>query len=201
MSRIPRGRKWKNRNWLLLLLTTFLCIAAAGGLSQENAVLKEVEWTWEPGGTATFSGSFSFEGEDVSDAMLTLELKTNQPDQQGSVVFTEINGKTVKIRKRSDTLQADLPGHGAENTFQGDWYLPDEAANLSGAVLSFRAEDGQGKLIASAEMKVGGNGEEAGSAPARILNHLHLAVLILAAVTVLLWAAAILRSMLLRKKA
>ena len=201
MSRIPRGQKWKNRNWLLLLLTTFLCTAAAGGFSEEKAVLKEAEWTWEPGGTATFSGSFSFEGEDVSDAMLILELKTNQPDQPGSVVFTEINGKTVKIRKRSDTMQANLQGHGAENTFLGDWYLPEEGVNLSEAVLGFRAEDGQGKLLASAELKVGGNGEEAGGTPARILNHLHLAILILAAVTVLLWAAAILRNMLLRKRA
>ena len=201
MNRNRYGRSIFRMSLLLLFLGSMLCPGFTVAPAEGIAAIIDENWTWEIGGTASFSGTFAYKGEDLSDAVLTLTLETGASGDQGTVVFTEINGKKVKIRNRSDTLTAEIQGNGAENTFQGEWYLPEDEAIPPWAVLRFQAADGMGKTLASAELRMGESGEAATEArpiPADRMDQLEILLIGLA---VILWAAAILRSVILRKKA
>lgn len=196
-----RGKSLCGIRASLCLWIVLLCLAAIPAMAETGAVLTEDEWTWEPGGTATFSGILTLDGPDLTDAVLKLELYTDDPEHQGEIVFTEINGKTVKIRKRSDTLTADLTGSGTENAFTGEWYPPGDAAPMSRAVLRFRAESAEGTEIASAELRLGSEEESGVSPESRLLGLAQQLKIILIAAAVILWAAAAARYLILRKKA
>ncbi len=194
------GRAAWRLTFLLCLLILPLCTVPTVSAAEGNAVLTETEWTWEPGGVAGFAGSFALDGPDQAGAELTLEVESNDPENPGSVVFTEINGQTVKIRKRSDSITANLAGNGAENTFRGEWYPPEDVVSLNRATLRFQAEDAEGRVIASAEKTVRSTTGEEGDAVGRALNRTRQLSIILAAFGGILWVAAIARNLILRRK-
>ena len=135
---------------IFVLLAGAICTASAAG----SAVLEAVEWSWEGDGVATFRGTVSAETAGIENAVWHLELETNQPEDQGSVVFTRINDKSVRIRKQSDTLEAEWLG-GTENTFEASWFLPKETVHLDNVRIRFTLTDDSGTEIASGEMKMG----------------------------------------------
>ena len=182
--------------WFLLLLV----ISWTGRAFSEQAILQETEWTWEPGGTATFSGSFTVDGPDVSNASWHRELETATSVDPETGVFTEINEKTIRIRKRSCSQTADVLGNGQENTFLGEWYLPEDGVSQSHAVLRLKVEDEEGNLITSAELKLGGESGSVASPASTILSWMQKGMIVFAALAVLLWAAAIIRSRVIHRK-
>jgi len=64
-------------------------------------------------------------------------------------VFTEVNGESIKRRKRSGSVETDLAE--GQNTFVAEWYAED--------VTSVRVEvrDADGKMIAQSEYSPGGS--------------------------------------------
>lgn len=158
------------------------------------------EWTWEANGVAAFSGVIKSGDGDVNGAVLTLSIDTRMEDS-GEVMFTNLNGKKVKIRKRSSTAEMDLAGGGAENTFEGEWYLPAEVEEgLSSAVIHLSLTDAEGKELAKQDMQVGSQEEDAvsaGESPANRLDKLYR-ILLYAGIAV--WVLALGRFALLRKR-
>ena len=191
----------KNQRRLIrafLLLAVFI-FGAGSAFAAGEAALREAEWTWDGGGEATFSGTVSADAADAADAVWHLELETNRPEDQGSVLFTAINGKQLKMRKRSDTVEADFTGGKAENTFEASWYLPEDTAGITRAVIRFRLTDAAGQELAAGEMTMGDGaegGESAAGGTPELIGRWTTILLIAAAAA---WLAAICRCMILRR--
>ncbi len=178
-----------------VLLAGAICTAAAAG----NAALEAVEWSWEGDGVATFRGTAGAEAADSGDAVWHLELATNRPEDQGSVVFTKINDKSVRIRKQSDTLEAPWLS-GEENSFEASWLLPKDTVGLDSVKIRFTATDASGTEIASGELQMGlasSGSDDPGILALMWVNRL---IPILGIAAGGLWALALIRALVLRKR-
>ena len=173
----------------LILLLTALCVGCAGA----DAVLTAENWTWEPGGEIRFTGSATAEGG-AADATWRLVMETDPEAEPGSLFFTEINGKTLKMRRRSDTVQADFNG-GEENTFAALWYLPEQTEDLSAVTIRFSVTNADGKELAAGFLNAGRENVPAGEGEGQLLTWMNRAILILFPLGALLWLAAILRNL------
>ena len=143
--------------WVLGLLCICLCAAAAADV-QIN--MEEGEWTWDAGGTATFRGTITTDGADIPGAVMELSVETRMEDS-GEAVFSNLNGKNIKVKKRNARMEMDIAGGQAENTFEGEWYLPEEGTEgLAHATIRISITDGAGQSVGKAEMSVGEAGEE-----------------------------------------
>ncbi len=192
-------RQGRRTGRFLALLCMCMMIWAASSADWQIE-MTPAEWTWEANGVAAFSGVIKSGDGNVSGAVLTLSIDTRMEDS-GEVLFTNLNGKKVKIRKRSSTAEMDLIGGGAENTFEGEWYLPAEVEEgLSSAVVHLSIADADGRELAKQDMQVGSQEEDAASAgesPAKRLDQLYR-ILLYAGIVV--WALALGRFAILRKR-
>lgn len=182
----------------LFLLLLLVCCTVGFAQGETGAVLTEQETVWEPGGAVVYSGSFRLE-KDVPDAVWHAELKTNDPENAGEVVFTRILEDSIRKRKQSDTMTADAVS--GENSFEITWYLPEQINNLTGTDISFRLEDGSGELIAAGQTErseAEGNSADPAVTLLSVTNRVMMILLIAAGV---IWIFAVLRILLARKKA
>ncbi|MBR2823293.1 MAG: hypothetical protein IKE24_06395 [Clostridia bacterium] len=192
----------QGRKAICLLALLCMCIQAGPALADWQIEMTPGEnWSWEAGGISEFSGVIRSDGADVAGAVLTLSVDTRMEDS-GSVVFTNLNGKKVKIRKRSDTAEEDLSGGNAENTFEGEWTLPDEVEEgLASAVVRLTVSDAGGNELARSEMQVGSAAADEASAEAAPAEKLDRLILILLLCGCGIWALALGRFALLRRRA
>lgn len=147
-----RWSRWAVCLLALLCMCILICSAA---LADWQIEMNPVEWTWDANGVASFSGVIRTDGADVSGAVLSLAVDTRMEDS-GEVLFTALNEKKVKLRKRSNTAEIDISGANAENTFEGEWYLPAEVEEgLASAVVHLTIADGEGKELAKYDMQAG----------------------------------------------
>ena len=145
-----RWSRWAVCLLALLCMCILICSAA---LADWQIEMNPVEWTWDANGVASFSGVIRTDGADVSGAVLSLAVDTRMEDS-GEVLFTALNEKKVKLRKRSNTAEIDISGANAENTFEGEWYLPAEVEEgLASAVVHLSIADGEGKELAKYDMQ------------------------------------------------
>ncbi len=181
----------------MCLLLVLACCFYALALGESSAVLTEQEAVWEDGGYVKYAGSFLLE-EDVSDAVWHAELKTGDPDEAGEVVFTRIREDSVKKRKQSDTMKAEAVK--GENSFEITWYLPEKMGSLSGAEISFRLEDGSGQTLAAGQISRNTGGEDSSDRAVRLLSATNRVMVILLIAAGVIWACAVLRIILARKR-
>ena len=155
--------RWAACLLALLCICMMICPAA---LADWQIEMKPLEWTWDANGVASFSGVIRTDGEAVSGAVMTLAVDTRMEDS-GEVLFTVLNEKKVKLRKRSSTAEMDISGANAENTFEGEWYLPaDVEEGLASAVIHLTIADGEGKELAKYDMQAGSKEADTASAAA-----------------------------------
>ncbi len=136
----------------MLLILVICCCMSCLAQGETGAVLTEQESTWEAGGTIIYSGRFELE-EALTGAVWKAELKTNTPENQGEVLFTRINGDSVRVRKRSDTMNQDTIS--GENTFEITWFLPSLITNLNSAEVIFRLESAEGETLCTVSSHTG----------------------------------------------
>jgi hypothetical protein len=129
---------------------------------------------------------------DAADAVLTLRAETSLEDS-GEAIFTSVNGKKLKIRKRGPEITEDLQA-GSEFLFEGEWNLPaDTGSGIARAVITLTIQDAEGNTIAEGRMEEGSlAAEEAiqGASPAKKADQL---ILILLLAGLLVWLAAVSR--------
>ena len=192
---------FRRQGWALALIWALCCLIIPGTAAADTQITMEAgEWSWEAGGTSGFSGVIRTDGEDLEGASLQLDIQTRMEDS-GDLVFTSLNGKKVKIRKRSDRLEADLAGGGAENTFEGEWYLPDRVDDgLAYASVNLTVFDAEGNEIGTGRLDVGDREEEAAAAGRDPIALAEKAALYLAAAGAAVWVFAIGRHLILNRR-
>ena len=174
------------RVWCMLL-----CFIPAVCLGDTEIEMTADEWTWNANEVASFHGSIVTD-QDAADAVLTLRAETSLEDS-GEVIFTSVNGKKLKIRKRGPEITEDLQA-GSEFLFEGEWNLPaDTGGGIARAVITLTIQDAEGNTIAEGRMEEGSlAAEEAiqGASPAKKADQL---ILILLLAGLLVWLAAVSR--------
>ena len=115
---------------LLTALSVFFISCCSLSDSGIIAELKETEWSWESGGVISFSGEVLNQDNNIKGVSLKLFPSVSTDGDPGNAVFTSLNGKTIKIRNRKDSVTAEMTD-GEKITVDGSWYLPD---NISGIV-------------------------------------------------------------------
>ncbi len=177
----------RGRRCSILLLACFLLFAGAAR-GEKSAAMAVTESAWEAGGSVVCSGSFTLE-EAVSEAVYRVELKTNAPENSGEAVFTEINGKSIRIRKRSASMTEEaLSG---ENTFEITWFLPEQITNLTRGDLLFTLESPEGTVLLSAEAGVGTESADSADPGVLLLARTNEIIRVLLIAAALIWALAL----------
>ncbi len=144
------------RCFILLLPLLFFLIsgACAAGISCK---IVPADSAWIPGESALFEGSVSTdETFSAGDITMVLSLQTDPAlPESGTIVFSEINGKKLSIRKQKDEYSTSLQGS-SEMRFSGSWLLP-ENLYLSeiNLVLTVLAPDGS--ILGEASAPITGN--------------------------------------------
>ena len=192
--------RWSRRAVCLLALLCMCILICSAALADWQIEMNPVEWTWDANGVASFSGVIRTDGEDVSGAVMTLAVDTRMEDS-GEVLFTVLNDKKVKVRKRSSTAEMDITGANADNTFEGEWYLPAEVEEgLASAVVHLTIADGEGKELAKYDMQAGSQEADTASAAASPTEKLDRLFHILLFGGIGVWALAVGRFAFLQRK-
>ena len=182
--------------WLAVLML-FSCAAA-----EPQVTLNAEEWSAEAGQVSTFSGVIVPGETNLAGATLALSVSTGQ-EESGTLVFTSLNGKKIKIRNQKETCDLPEDFSGDEITFEGSWFLPEEGS-FPNVTLTLTVLDPNGETLGTGTLVTGEQQEEDGaSQPDKMLRlpfDPQQVMLILAVLCGCVWAAAVARMILLRKR-
>ena len=178
----------KRTGWILFLLCMFVLSASEAEIQVK---MEPLDWNWEADSTAVFQGVIQTDGEDISGAVMKLKVETRL-DDSGEILFTNLNGKKLKVRKRSNEVETDLIGDNAENTFEGEWYLPaDMAEGLSYASIILSVYDADGKELIVSEMHAGSqNDDNQVSTDTSMTKRLENLIFYIFIISIVVWLAA-----------
>ena len=177
----------------MLLCTIFFSAAAETRIEMTPGE----DWSWEAGTISSFSGTV-LPDQDIKDATLTLRVETKL-ESSGEAVFTVVDGKKLKIRKRAATVTEDLSA-GREIAFEAEWNLPEEMEeSIAHALIHLEIQDGDGNVIASSAMEAGSREEESKTAASPVQKADQL-ILYLAIACAVVWALAVARHLILNRK-
>ncbi len=181
--------------WCMLLL--FLLIGG-WALADTAIEIQADEWTWDANGRCSFQGSI-LPDRDLKDAVLTVSVETRLEDS-GTVQFTSMNGKKLKIRKRSAQAETDFTA-GIPVPFEGEWFLPSDTEDgIAWARITLQAADKEGNTLAVKQTEIGNRDQDLvlqGSSPAEKTEKMTLLFAVAAGIV---WILAIARNLILRKK-
>lgn len=182
------------------ILTLLCCFLLAGACADVSVDMHPDEWVWDAGGISTFSGTIRTDGADLSGTVLKLSIESSAEDP-GTVQFTNLNGKKLTKRKRSDTAAVDIPGGNEDYTFEAEWILPSESdESIMNAAFRLSVSDADGKELKSVAMRPGATGEEETAAPAAARQSLpHRLVFFLSVSAAAVWILAIARHIFLNR--
>ncbi len=178
------------------LLTALLWAALAVG---ETAVTIEAgEWTWEPGGVSTFSGTV-IPDRDLPEALLKLSVETKGENVRG-ITFLTLNGKKVKLRKRGPEATVEMKS-GTPFSFEGQWTIPEETdSGLVYAEITLTVLDEQGEEAGRGILKIGSAEAENRMLEQTLTGRTDRLILILSAACAAVWVLAVGRHMILNRK-
>ncbi len=186
-----------------LLCTALLCWCTCCACAEGKNVLEQDEWTWTSGEVATFKGVVDTTGLDLSDTSLCISVRT-VPEQEdpGRCVFTSLNGKRIKIRNQSDTISLSDTEASDEIAFGGSWFLPEEGQVKQVTLTVSLMKTSTGETLKALELACKNEAwYDAGSGqPYHLPIDLNQLCWILGGACILLWGAAILRSLLIRRR-
>ena len=178
----------------LLICIMLLFTGVCGAICEPSFEILADEWTWEAGGVCRFHGEI-LSDQDIPDAEVELEIKTRLQDS-GSISFTELNGKRIKIRKQGPTQKADLQ-KGISLPFEGQWILPDELEQeISFAEIELSVRDSTGNTLGKGRMQMGTPEGNAGLLQEITADRMALLLLMAG---IILWLAALGRHAMLNK--
>ena len=192
------------RRLMAIIIAAFLLFAACTAVCERGIrlELKQEEWTWSAGEAATFSGVLYPGSMDLAGTKLEIQLETEpQNADTGRCIFTSFGGKKIKIRNQSDTYELDHTGNTDALSFTGTWILP-ENGSFEGTTLTVALVSAEEEKLASAEL-ISRNESWYDSGvrrPYRLPVDLNQLVWILGAACVTVWASAVIRIFLLKKK-
>ncbi len=188
----------KLKCFLLLLLCPLLFSSFA--LAADGVLLTAEEWSWTGEQANILHGVLKVDGDGISDAVWTLEIRTDDPEHSGTVVFTEINGGSLNRRKRSNQVTAVLLGEGNENSFVAEWYPDTQSIALSQVTVHFQVESPDGTVLASGDLTQSAGAVAGGDPASRLLYYVNQAVFFLIIAASAVWVLAVLRLLLLRRR-
>ena len=114
----------------LLLLTILLGFVISA--SAEDAEIEQERWTWEPGETATFTGSFDGSAWAGRSVTLGLDISVAQKGLDiGEVVFTYVNAKKIAVKKQTNQYELAVPESPGRIYFSGAWHIDEAYRNGS----------------------------------------------------------------------
>ncbi len=186
----------KEKRCLCMVLVLIWCFTGFAQ-GENSAVLTEQEAVWEAGGYVTYVGSFQLE-EDVPDAVWHAELKSDDPEKAGEILFTRILEDSIRKRKQSDTMTADAVK--GENSFEMIWYFPEKTDSPAVSEISFRLQDGSGRTLVSGLISRNPGGENSSDWAVMLLERTNRLTVILLAAAGVIWVFALLRIILVRKR-
>ena len=154
------------------------------------------EWVWDANGINTFEGKIIPE-EDVSGGKITLNVSTRL-EFSGEILFTSADGKKLKTKKRSASIDADLI-KGKEYVFEGRWTLPENIMDgIAWAEISLQIEDAAGKKITVGKTEFGNRETDQAMEENSPLEKVEKLIMILGISGVTTWIHAIGRSLILK---
>ena len=182
--------------FILCIFFCGICPCSALGLTEAEISSSE-EWVWEAGSVNSFQGNVTAD-QDYQDAVLTLSVESGL-ENSGEALFMVVNGKKLKIRKRSSSITEDLSA-GEALSFEGGWYLPETLEEtVSQAEITLRVQDSSGREIAVSTLKAGTGAEEVQSGEPAVAR-MNLLILILFVCAGAVWLLAIGRHLFLRQR-
>ncbi len=186
------------RQFRILAACIMLCVFSFPACGAASILIAADEWTWDEGGIASFHGSITTE-KDAAEAYLFLWPETRLEDS-GEVLFTGVNGKKLKVRKRASGITQDLKA-GIPLEFEAEWHLPEENdSGLARAVIHLSVSDKNGSVIASGELEMGSMEDERAMISETPEYITDVIVFSLAAAAGFCWIAAAFRHFLLNRK-
>ena len=197
---MTRRRKENGRRTALgcaALVCAMLCWICAGALGEIQVEIIPDEWAWEAGSVATFHGTVT-SGENLAGADLSLTVETRLEDS-GEALFTAVNGKKLKIRKRASRVTEDLTA-GVPLEFEAEWMIPEDTdSGLARAVVTLKVLDSEGKEKGAGTLEQGSRSEDAAREAASPVRKAEKALRILLIAAGVVWAVAILRYLWIKK--
>ena len=184
----------------IILLTTMIiltCCAAKGESAAGTSVTCGEDWTWDPGASNTFDGETDVSG--YTGTELTIRMETDLPytdeEQDAKPVFTIVNGSRITVLKQSDTARCTPESQTL--SFSGRMTLPAKQ-HVRQITFRFILSDENGQELKTSSFTLG-SGEETGGA-FYIAADIRMITLGIGAAAAAVWAAAIARNRLVRKK-
>lgn len=186
------------RGGILSLCCMILCLAGNPALADTAIEMHADEWTWEENGISSFHGSI-LPDQSLEDAVLRLSVETRLEDS-GEAIFTSVNEKQIKIRKRGPETTASLEA-GTALPFEGEWNLPAETdGGLGYAAIRLTVEDAEGRKIAEGLLEAGSQEAAEALEEATPLSRMNRMIRVLAIGCGVVWLAAFVRGGILRRK-
>ena len=193
----------KARTMIILLTAAILaCICTA--LASESAgthVTAGGEWSWDKASYNTFDGEIDL--AEYTGQELTVVMSADLPyddalDADKHPVFTVVNGSRITMLRQSDTAQFTPETGNTAMTFSGSLKLP-EKKHAQQITFTFRILDANGQELKKETVRLEG-AETAGNTAFYIAADINVIAACILAAAVLVWAAAVIRSRLVKNK-
>ena len=184
---------------LLTALSVFFISCCSLSDSGIIAELKETEWSWESGGVISFSGEVLNQDNNIKGVSLKLFPSVSTDGDPGNAVFTSLNGKTIKIRNRKDSVTAEMTD-GEKITVDGSWYLPDNISGIVSASIKLSVYSESGIEICSAVLEKKLFDDSNSAAIPQAVAYFYRIQPFLAATVFFVWALAIIRNIIIKKR-
>ena len=189
---------------MIILLTAAVMACCCTALAAETAgtrVTAGGEWSWDTGAYNTFDGEIDlaeYAGQELT-VVMSSDLPYNDAvDADKHPVFTVVNGSRITMLRQSDTAQFTPETGNTVLAFSGSLKLP-EKKHAQQITFTFRILDAGGKELKKETARLEG-AEAAGNTAFYIAADINVIAACTGAAAVLVWAAAVIRNRLVKKK-
>lgn len=188
---------------ITIFIISFSLAAAAAEEGPAEGISME-EWSWDPQNVNNFTGTMDLSAYSGTELTLKIIAETDpayEMNEKTRPVFTIVNGSRVRMIMQSDTLQFTPDAEHPALAFTGSIRMPEEP-RVQRMTLTVKALNANGEELKSLSASVGifdgGGGNSSGAffIPYKAKN----IALILAGAAILIWAAALIRNCILKRK-
>ena len=193
---------------LRIFIVTAVCMllmcfgAALGEVYTAVQIETDEEWSWDPGNYNLFSGNIqlsSFAGQELTIAMTT-DLSYDDGEEHNPL-FTVIDGKRIPMRQQSNRT-VYIPAEETQSlSFSGSITLPAKE-HVKHIVFQFHILDESGNelTLITDEVSVRDNDPASAAGSFYIPCNTGGIAVVAGAAAIVIWAAVLVRSLLIRKK-
>ena len=188
---------------ILVVLCAFLQPAACCSEQPDrNTITPDSSWTWNPGAINQFSGEYDL--SEFQDTQLSIRIESDTPEEdeaEKALVFTTLNGKRIPVLKQGNTVQFTPDADNQLFRFTGQIKLP-KKHRVHDVHLTLAFYDSNGNELKKTEALISSR-DTAGD---RSDGTFYISydpgsiTIILSAAAAMIWAIALCRSFIIRKK-